>query len=196
MDSISTENKSVNCRQSGTKKTICRPTIYLTYFSPLCSVADPGSGAFLTLGSGMEKIWSGSGMNILDHFSESLETVFCVKNTLWCGSGICLTLDRDPVWKNSDTGSGINIPDPQHCLICLHKPAVKIRSYPDPAYAIHDRTDTRVDKFACLVQVPIIILTAEVFDHDMWGTLSHQKSTVGTQIHESVSVIQCKHKRK
>jgi hypothetical protein len=33
-----------------------------------------GSGAFLAPGSGMEK--SGSGMNIPDHFSKSLETVF------------------------------------------------------------------------------------------------------------------------
>ncbi len=38
-----------------------------------CSVADPdpGSGAFLT---------PGSGMNILNHISESLETIFWIKN--------------------------------------------------------------------------------------------------------------------
>jgi hypothetical protein len=29
------------------------------------------------------------------------------------GSRIFLT--RDPEWKNSDPGYGINIPDPQHC---------------------------------------------------------------------------------
>ncbi len=41
------------------------------------SVADPGSGAFLTLGSGMgKKSGSGSGMNNPDHISESLETIF------------------------------------------------------------------------------------------------------------------------
>ena len=47
------------------------------------TVADPGSGAFLTPGSGMEKKNPdpGSGMSILDHFSESLETVFRVKNS-------------------------------------------------------------------------------------------------------------------
>jgi hypothetical protein len=40
---------------------------------------DPGSGAFLTPGSGMgKKSKSGSGMNILDHISESLETIFFV----------------------------------------------------------------------------------------------------------------------
>jgi hypothetical protein len=46
------------------------------------SVADPepGSGAFLTPGSGMEQISrSLSGMNILDHIPEILETIFGVK---------------------------------------------------------------------------------------------------------------------
>jgi hypothetical protein len=56
----------------------------------LISVADPGpepfltpgSEAFLTPGSGMgKKSRSGSGMNIPDHISESLETTFWVKNT-------------------------------------------------------------------------------------------------------------------
>jgi hypothetical protein len=43
---------------------------------------DPGSGAFLYPRSGMvKKSGSGSGMNILDLFSESLEIVFGVKNT-------------------------------------------------------------------------------------------------------------------
>jgi hypothetical protein len=52
------------------------------------SVADPGSGAFLTPGSGMgnknkepDRGSGGSVMNIPDHISESLETVFWVKNT-------------------------------------------------------------------------------------------------------------------
>jgi hypothetical protein len=57
-------------------------------------------------------------MNILDHFSESLETVFTGLKILKFfdadpGSGIFLT--RNPVWKNSEPGFGINIPDPQHC---------------------------------------------------------------------------------
>jgi hypothetical protein len=47
------------------------------------SVADPnpGSGASLTPGSGIRDGGkkSGSGMNIPDHFSESLETVFMAK---------------------------------------------------------------------------------------------------------------------
>jgi hypothetical protein len=38
---------------------------------------DPGSGAFLTPGSGMCKK-SGSGMKNPDHISESLETIFLV----------------------------------------------------------------------------------------------------------------------
>jgi hypothetical protein len=44
------------------------------------SVADPGSGAFLTPGSGMsKKSGSGSGMNNTDHISKSFETIFWVK---------------------------------------------------------------------------------------------------------------------
>jgi hypothetical protein len=48
------------------------------------SDADPdsGSGDFLPLDPGWKKSESGSGMNIPDNFSESLETVFLgVKNT-------------------------------------------------------------------------------------------------------------------
>jgi hypothetical protein len=56
------------------------------------SVADPGYGAFLTPGFGIRirnQRWGknpdpdlGFGMNIPDQFSESLETVFRVINTL------------------------------------------------------------------------------------------------------------------
>jgi hypothetical protein len=63
-----------------------------------------------------KKLGSGSGMNNPDHISESLETIFGVK--------ILKFFDADPGWKkfgsgmrdgkNSDLGSGINIPDPQH----------------------------------------------------------------------------------
>jgi hypothetical protein len=71
-----------------------------------------------------KKLGSGSGTNILDHISESLETFFRLiilkffdadadpdpasRNLFYPGSRI-----RDE--KNSDPGSGINIPDPQHC---------------------------------------------------------------------------------
>ncbi len=55
----------------------------------ISSVADLGSGAFLTTGSGIrdlgagmgKKPRSGPGMNVPDHISESLETLFWVKNT-------------------------------------------------------------------------------------------------------------------
>jgi hypothetical protein len=69
---------------------------------------------------------SGSGMNIPDHISESLETIFLVKNTLMYffdadpdpGSEIFETLD--PGWKNSNPGSGINIPDPTHWFFVVY----------------------------------------------------------------------------
>ncbi len=49
-------------------------------------IRGPGSGAFLTPVSGIrirdgKKSLSGSGMNIPDYYSESLETVCRVKNT-------------------------------------------------------------------------------------------------------------------
>jgi hypothetical protein len=58
---------------------------YGTQVEGICrfSVAnpDPGSSALLTPGSVMEKNTdSGSGINISNHFFESLETVFWVKN--------------------------------------------------------------------------------------------------------------------
>ncbi len=59
----------------------------------------------------------GSGMNILYQFSESLETVFWVKNYL-------NSLIRIRIWNLFDPGSGMekfgsgtNIPDPQHCIL-------------------------------------------------------------------------------
>ncbi len=65
-------------------------------------------------------IWDPGWVKNQDYISESLKTIFGVKNTwiLWCGSGsgIRNLFDPglDPGWKNSDPGSGINIPDPQH----------------------------------------------------------------------------------
>jgi hypothetical protein len=58
-------------------------------------------------------------INISDHISESLESIFWVKILKFFdadgdpdpGSEILLTLD--PGWKKF--GSGINIPDTQHC---------------------------------------------------------------------------------
>ncbi len=57
-----------------------RTAAHVDFLSLLFSVADPGSGAFLTPGSGMgKKSGPGSGMSNQDHISESLETVFWVK---------------------------------------------------------------------------------------------------------------------
>jgi hypothetical protein len=78
------------------------------------AVPDPGSGAFLTPGSGMgKKARSGSGMNNLGHISESLKKQFSVLKYISSlmqirdgkkfGSGI-------GDGKISDPGSGINIP--------------------------------------------------------------------------------------
>jgi hypothetical protein len=55
-------------------------------------------------------------MNNPDHISESLETIF---------RGYTTYFDADPGWKNIQIrdpgrkkfGSGINIPDPQHCIL-------------------------------------------------------------------------------
>ncbi len=70
---------------------------------------DPGSG-------------SGSGTNIPDHISENSEIIFWVKILTFLYADV----DPDPGiffdagirdGKNSDSGSGENIPDPQHCIL-------------------------------------------------------------------------------
>ncbi len=53
----------------------------------------------------------GKKATIPDHISESLETIFWVENTD-LGSGIFLSMD-----PGRKFGSGINIPDPQHCSV-------------------------------------------------------------------------------
>ncbi len=72
------------------------------------SVAEPDPG------SGMNKSGSGSGMNSLDHISDSLETIFGLKyfNPLM---RIRDGKSSDPGWEKFR--SGINIPDPQHWII-------------------------------------------------------------------------------
>jgi hypothetical protein len=63
------------------------------------------------------KSGSGSGMNNSDHISESLKNNFWVKilQLFDPGWGKFGSLIRDG--KKSGPGSGINIPDPQHCLL-------------------------------------------------------------------------------
>ncbi len=55
-------------------------------------------------------------MNILDHISESLETMFGLKilKLFDADPGSGIFFDPDPGWKNSDPRSGINIRDSQH----------------------------------------------------------------------------------
>jgi hypothetical protein len=61
------DDEKSNSSESGTGKNNAALKLQLAV---LCSVADPGSGAFLTPGSGMDtKSRSGSGMNIPDHIS-------------------------------------------------------------------------------------------------------------------------------
>jgi hypothetical protein len=57
-------------------------------------------------------------MNIPNHISEHLEKFFWVKILKFFDAD----LDPESLWpwirdgKKSDPGSGINVPDPQHCL--------------------------------------------------------------------------------
>jgi hypothetical protein len=57
-------------------------------------------------------------MNNLDHISESLETIFFVKILKFFyaepGSGVEKKLGSG-IRDGKKLGSGINIPDPQHC---------------------------------------------------------------------------------
>jgi hypothetical protein len=96
---------------------------------------EPGSGSEtldpvlfwpLDPGSGMgRKSASGSGMNNPDHIFQSFETIFLVFLGL-------KYFDADPGWKN--VGSGINIPDPQHCL---HVKIFRDNKYDDNFYFPH-----------------------------------------------------------
>jgi hypothetical protein len=62
-----------------------------------------------------KKSGSGSGMRNPDHIFESLKTIFRVKILiLLCGFGTRDGKKSDPGWKKVGSGSGINIPDPQH----------------------------------------------------------------------------------
>jgi hypothetical protein len=80
---------------------------------------DPGSGAFLTPGSGMgRKIASGSGirdeqpgsyfLELRNHFLVFFGGLTCLNSLMWIRDGDI----SDPGWKK--VGSGMNIPDPQH----------------------------------------------------------------------------------
>jgi hypothetical protein len=92
----------------------------------------------LDLGSGMgKKLGSGSGMNNPDHISESLETIFWVKILKFFdadpGSGMEKIRIRDG--RNSDPGSGINIPDPQHCMTLIFSGCAGMGLYQDDVSA-------------------------------------------------------------
>ncbi len=83
------------------------------------SVAGPDPVPFWPLDRGRKNAGTGSGMNIPDHFSESLDTVFWVKIILilWCWSGSGIRNLSDSGSGMEKFGSGINIPDPQHSTL-------------------------------------------------------------------------------
>jgi hypothetical protein len=67
----------------------------------------PGSGVFLTSGSGVGKILTpdpGSAISIPDHISNSLVTIICVKNVEDPGFGAILTIDLGSGMENSEPG--------------------------------------------------------------------------------------------
>ena len=91
------------------------------------SVPDPGSGTFLTPGSGIRdgrKSASGSGirdeqpgsyfLELRNHFFAFLGVKILKFFDEDPGSGMETVRIRDPGWKKVGPGSGINIPDPQH----------------------------------------------------------------------------------
>ncbi len=68
---------------------VCLSVYFLTV-----SIADPGSGAFLTPGSGMsQKSKSGSGINLPDHISEGFWVIILKFFDADPGSGVFLSLD-------------------------------------------------------------------------------------------------------
>jgi hypothetical protein len=76
-----------------------------------------------------KKSGSGSGINNPDNISESLETFFGYKYSIDTdpGSGMKTNRIRNPRWKNSDSASGINIPDPQHWWQVSHNPGTLLK---------------------------------------------------------------------
>jgi hypothetical protein len=92
-----------------------------TYRKRIKQCCGSGSGIRFLFdpGSGMgKKSRSASELNIPDHISESLETIFWVKILKFFAADAGIFFD-DPGsgirnGKNSNPGSGTNIPDPQH----------------------------------------------------------------------------------
>jgi hypothetical protein len=83
------------------------------------SVADLGSGVFLPLDPGSRfgirdgKKWK-SGIRISDHISECLVKLFGLKILIFFVNSVLRIGIQDMAWKNTDLGSGINIPDLHH----------------------------------------------------------------------------------
>jgi hypothetical protein len=73
-------------------------------------------------------------MNIPDHFSQGFETVFRVKKLKFFDADPGSGMEKFRIWdgKKSDPGSGINIPDPQHCPQCCFSEIAPLMPPPPP----------------------------------------------------------------
>jgi hypothetical protein len=150
----------------------CRPQIYrcrkLAGIEPRTisdSVMDPdpGSVAFLTPESGMgKKSGSGSGIRIRVIFRELRNHFFGLK---YLNS---LMRIRDLGWKkfgswirdgrNSDPGSGINIPDPQHWFQSLHRQSDLLRHL--ISTVIFGKYLQYVQVVTCMIGMPCVAAAA------------------------------------
>ncbi len=105
-------------------------SLHKLYSYPVLRIRDPAF--FWSLDPGWKTDpypGPGSGMNIQPIFPKALKIFKCFDADLDPGSGIVLTWIRDPDWKNSDPGSGINIPDAQHCIYLFPIDRVYVDSY-------------------------------------------------------------------
>ncbi len=98
-------------------KFLCKVKVRLSVTQ--CCGSGSGIGCLFDPGSGMgKKSRSGSGMNVPDHISESLETIFWVILIIFRLKYLNFLMRmriRIQDTEIFDPGSGINIPDSHHC---------------------------------------------------------------------------------
>jgi hypothetical protein len=93
---------------------------------------DPGSGAFLTPGSGMDKkSGSGSGMNNPDHIFESLETIFWVKLLKFFDADCVTGYGKEKFWiRDKNPESAMLASTVQDSLFCFKDPTRGFGEFP------------------------------------------------------------------